>query len=222
MAQAIDNWRHQAEIDAGLRPGVTSSDNAELAAARRRIAQLESELAVARRAAELLREAVPQRALRDDGSRGSAVKPSCRLLEVTRAGYYGHLSRPPSARAIRHAWLTDLITEIHAASRGTSARRESRGAAVGAWHHRRAQRRSDADAPRRPAGPAGQTPLACPAGRAEHRRAGGDPAVSQVALDVRNVKSDRTTPTGVRGDGVARPTTGAVAFDLGASASAQG
>jgi transposase len=57
--QAIYNWRRQAEIDAGLRPGVTSSDNAELLAARRRIAQLESELAVARRAAELLREAVP-------------------------------------------------------------------------------------------------------------------------------------------------------------------
>ena len=57
--QAIYNWRRQAEIDAGLRPGVSSSDNAELVAARRRIAQLESELAVARRAAELLREAVP-------------------------------------------------------------------------------------------------------------------------------------------------------------------
>jgi len=57
--QAIYNWRRQEEIDTGLRPGVSSSDNAELAAARRRIAQLESELAVARRAAELLREAVP-------------------------------------------------------------------------------------------------------------------------------------------------------------------
>ena len=48
-----------------------------------------------------------------------SVKPACRLLEVTRAGYYAALSRPPSARAIRHAWLTDLIAEIHAASRGT-------------------------------------------------------------------------------------------------------
>lgn len=47
-----------------------------------------------------------------------AVKPACRLLEVTRGGYYAAVSRPPSARAIRHAWLTDLITEVHAASRG--------------------------------------------------------------------------------------------------------
>lgn len=34
------------------------------------------------------------------------------------SGYYDWLSWPPSARAIRHAWLTDLITEVHQASRG--------------------------------------------------------------------------------------------------------
>ena len=58
-SQAIYSWRRQAEVDAGLRPGVSSTEHADLVAARRRIAELESELAVARRAAELLREAVP-------------------------------------------------------------------------------------------------------------------------------------------------------------------
>ena len=58
-AQAIYNWRRQEQIDSGLRPGVSSTDHAELIAARCRIAQLESELAVARRAVELLREGVP-------------------------------------------------------------------------------------------------------------------------------------------------------------------
>jgi transposase-like protein len=58
-SQSIYNWRRQERIDAGLVAGVTSTDHAELIAARRRIAQLEAELAVARRAAELLREAVP-------------------------------------------------------------------------------------------------------------------------------------------------------------------
>ena len=48
-----------------------------------------------------------------------SVQLACRLLEVTRAGYYAAASRPPSARSIRHAWLTDLISQIHAASRGT-------------------------------------------------------------------------------------------------------
>jgi putative transposase len=50
---------------------------------------------------------------------GHAVKLACRVLEVTRAGYYAFVTRGPSPRAIRHAWLTDLITQIHAASRGT-------------------------------------------------------------------------------------------------------
>jgi transposase-like protein len=59
ISQTIYNWRRQEQIDSGLGPGVSSSDHAELIAARRRIAQLEAELAVATRAAELLREGVP-------------------------------------------------------------------------------------------------------------------------------------------------------------------
>ncbi|KAA9373341.1 transposase [Microbispora cellulosiformans] len=56
--QTIDNWRRQERIDAGLEPGITSSDLAELVAARRRSAELETQLAVTWRASELLREAV--------------------------------------------------------------------------------------------------------------------------------------------------------------------
>ena len=33
--------------------------------------------------------------------------------------YYDWLSRPSSARAIRHAWLTNLIVEVHQRARGT-------------------------------------------------------------------------------------------------------
>ncbi|MBB2747069.1 UNVERIFIED_ORG: transposase-like protein [Microbispora rosea subsp. rosea] len=63
--QTIYNWRRQERIDAGLEPGITSSDLAELVAARRRIADLETELAVTRRANELLREvASPKGGLR--------------------------------------------------------------------------------------------------------------------------------------------------------------
>ena len=41
-SQAIDNWRRQAEIEAGLRPEITTTDNTRLVAARRRIAELEA------------------------------------------------------------------------------------------------------------------------------------------------------------------------------------
>lgn len=57
--QTIYNWRNQHLIDTGQRDGVSSSDHAELVAARRRIASLEADLAASRRAVELLKEAVP-------------------------------------------------------------------------------------------------------------------------------------------------------------------
>ena len=44
---------------------------------------------------------------------------ACRLLSVAESGYYEWRSRPPSARAVRHAWLTEQIRAVHSASRGT-------------------------------------------------------------------------------------------------------
>jgi transposase len=55
-AQTIYNWRNQDQIDRGLKLGVTSKEAAELTAARKRIRALETELAVVRRANELLKE----------------------------------------------------------------------------------------------------------------------------------------------------------------------
>jgi transposase-like protein len=53
--QTIYNWRNQHQIDRGLRAGVSTSESAELAAARKRIRELETELAVTKRANELLK-----------------------------------------------------------------------------------------------------------------------------------------------------------------------
>jgi putative transposase len=49
---------------------------------------------------------------------GLPVEVACRVLGVSCAGFYAWRFRPPSARAVRHAWLTDLIREVHAASYG--------------------------------------------------------------------------------------------------------
>jgi transposase len=57
--QSIYGWRRQARIDRGLEPGLTSGEKAELAGAKRRIAELETELQAMRRAMELVREVVP-------------------------------------------------------------------------------------------------------------------------------------------------------------------
>jgi transposase-like protein len=57
-AQAIYDWRRQDAIDRGMAPGLSSTERAELKAARRRISELETELAVTRRANELLKAKV--------------------------------------------------------------------------------------------------------------------------------------------------------------------
>jgi transposase-like protein len=54
--QTIYNWRRQDRIDRGLEAGLSTAERGELAAARKRIRELEAELAVHRRATELLKE----------------------------------------------------------------------------------------------------------------------------------------------------------------------
>jgi putative transposase len=49
---------------------------------------------------------------------GLPIQVACRVLAVSESGYHAWRNRPPSPRAVRHALLTDLIAEIHAASRG--------------------------------------------------------------------------------------------------------
>ena len=52
-------------------------------------------------------------------TQGFPVQVCCRVLEVSPSGYYAWRSRAPSVRAIRHAWLTDVICQVHAAVHGT-------------------------------------------------------------------------------------------------------
>jgi transposase-like protein len=53
--QTIYAWRRQDRIDRGREPGLSSIERAELVAARQRIRELETELAIHRRATEVLR-----------------------------------------------------------------------------------------------------------------------------------------------------------------------
>lgn len=54
--QTIYNWRRQDRIDRGVQPGLTTAEKGELSAAKKRIAELETELKVARRAVDVLKE----------------------------------------------------------------------------------------------------------------------------------------------------------------------
>ncbi len=121
--QTIYTWRRQNRIDRGVQPGPTTAEKTELGAANRKIAALEAELAAAKRALELLDGVVPPKdpyvAIRTMAADGHTVALTCRLLGVAESGYYEWRDRPLSARALRHAQLTETIRTVHAASRGT-------------------------------------------------------------------------------------------------------
>ncbi len=121
----VYRWIRQDRIDRGELAGTSTSDNAELRAARQRIAELESELTIVKRASELFDEGrvVRPKALfgivATLASEGHGTKRVCRSLRVAPSGFFRWRSQPPSARAIRRAWLSDVITEIHERSRRT-------------------------------------------------------------------------------------------------------
>ncbi|MYH96619.1 MAG: IS3 family transposase [Acidimicrobiia bacterium] len=50
---------------------------------------------------------------------GLPIERACPLLGVSVSGYYCWLRRPPSARSVRHAWLSEVVGQIHADSRQT-------------------------------------------------------------------------------------------------------
>ncbi|MEV3927273.1 IS3 family transposase [Actinomadura coerulea] len=106
----LHRWRRQVLVERGLKPfGPAEAESAALAQARARIAELENEVKILRKAAaavELAGEGVP-------------VKQACLALGVSRSGFYDARTRPLSARAIRQAWLTDQINALHQASRQT-------------------------------------------------------------------------------------------------------
>ena len=69
---------------------------------------------------------------------GHPVEVATRINAVSVSGFYAWRNRSPSARAIRQAWLSDHIAQIHAESRGTYGSRRvhaeltlGRGIAVG-------------------------------------------------------------------------------------------
>lgn len=81
-ARTIYTWREQELIDTGQRASLSSSDHAELVAARHRIAELETELAVTKRAAELLKHEVSPKGGARPSQRSPRKANPCRLNAI--------------------------------------------------------------------------------------------------------------------------------------------
>ncbi|RAY10649.1 IS3 family transposase [Actinomadura craniellae] len=120
----LHRWKRLDLIERGLRsPSPATVESAALAQARARIAELENEVEALRKAAAAARAGgAPKSAfalVAELADEGVPVKQACLALGVSRSGFYDARRRPPSARAIRQAWLTDQIAAIHQASRQT-------------------------------------------------------------------------------------------------------
>jgi putative transposase len=128
----VYRWVKQERIDRGELAGTSTVENAELRSARRRIVELEAELATVKRATELFAEGrvVRPKALfaivETLAREGHGTKRVCRLLRVAPSGFFRWRSKAPSDRAIRRAWLTDVIGQIHERSRRTYGHRRIR------------------------------------------------------------------------------------------------
>jgi putative transposase len=88
-----------------------------------RIRDLEEQVKILRKAAAAVEAVVPPkdryRLVAELHAEGVRTGRPCHALGVSRSGYYAWAGRAPSPRAIRQAWLTDLIGTVHQASRGT-------------------------------------------------------------------------------------------------------
>lgn len=117
-------WKHEDLLDRGLKQlSREAIESSALAQARARIIELENEVKILRKAAAAVEQVVPPKArfalVAELADEGVSVKQACLALGVSRSGFYDARTRPPSARAIRQAWLTDQIAAVHEASRQT-------------------------------------------------------------------------------------------------------
>lgn len=52
-------------------------------------------------------------------SEGLPVEVTCRVVGVSVSGFYAQRNRPPSARAVRHAMVAEVVRQVHDESRQT-------------------------------------------------------------------------------------------------------
>lgn len=95
-----------------------------------RVEELEGELSAYRKVVRLMMEYVPPKGRYEVVSAmteaGLPARGAVGLLGVSESGYYAWRERDPSARSLRHAWLTRIIVGIHVSSGSTYGYRRIR------------------------------------------------------------------------------------------------
>ncbi|MBF6428717.1 IS3 family transposase [Nocardia cyriacigeorgica] len=113
----LSKWMRQADIDEGNKPGITSSESAELAELRRRNRLLEQENEVLRRAAAYLSQAhLPKRLyplVSELAADGIPVAVTCRVLNLARQPYYRWQASPVTDAELTEAYRANALFDAH-------------------------------------------------------------------------------------------------------------
>ncbi|QYM75595.1 IS3 family transposase [Leucobacter luti] len=113
----LDKWLREERVEAGEKPGVTRSENAELRELRKRNKLLKQEVQVLRRAAAYLSQAhLPKRLyplVRELTNDGIPVQVSCRVLKLSRQPYYRWLRSPVTGRELMQAYRANALYDAH-------------------------------------------------------------------------------------------------------------
>ncbi|WP_148310674.1 IS3 family transposase [Nocardia brasiliensis] len=113
----LSKWMRQADVDEGAKPGKTSSESAELRAAKRRIRLLEQENEVLKRAAAYFAQASLPKMIyplvRELAGDGVPVTVTCRVLELARQPYYRWLDEPVTDAELEQAYRANALFDAH-------------------------------------------------------------------------------------------------------------
>ncbi|WP_330230251.1 IS3 family transposase [Nocardia sp. NBC_00508] len=113
----LSKWMRQADVDEGTKPGTSTSESAELRAAKRRIRLLEQENEVLKRAAAYFAQAnLPKMIyplVRELAEDGIPVTVTCRVLKLARQPYYRWLAEPVTAAELDQAYRANALFDAH-------------------------------------------------------------------------------------------------------------
>lgn len=119
----LRHWVAVDDVDSARKEGLSSDERRELVELRRRMRVLEMEMEILKRVGLFRKgERAPKigfRLVQELAGDGYDVAVACRVLAVSRSGYYEWRGRGPSARDLGDAYLANEILGIHDASRKT-------------------------------------------------------------------------------------------------------